>query len=215
MIYSPRAALRKLAISFAAICLSLSAMSVDAKLFRWASQGDVATQDPHAQDEAFTKSINNMVYERLLQRDKSGNLIAWLAVSWKNTSPTTWVVSLRKEVTFSDGTAFTADDVVFSFDRASRSRQFRAYADPSGKATKIDTHTVSFTTAKPNPLQLIYLSEVPIMSQAWSERNKAVEPQDYTTKEVTYASRNAMGTGPFTLASFEPGLKTTHKKNPT
>jgi peptide/nickel transport system substrate-binding protein len=185
-----------------------------ANTFRWATGGDVTTQDPHAQDESFTKSINNMVYERLLQRDKTGSLTAWLATSWKNTAPTKWVVTLRKDVTFSDGTPFTADDVVFSFERALRSRQFRAYAGPSGTAKKIDSHTVEFTTQVPNPLQLVYMSEVPIMSKAWSEKNKAVEAQDYTTKEVTFASRNAMGTGPFMLVSFEPGLKTVHKKNP-
>ena len=44
-----------------------------AKNFRWSSAGDVTTQDPHGQDESFTKSINAMIYERLLMpgRDMS------------------------------------------------------------------------------------------------------------------------------------------------
>ena len=46
------------------------------------------------------------------------------------------------------------------------------------------------------------------MSKKWAEKNNAVSPQDFTTKEVTYASRNAMGTGPFKLVSYEPGVKT-------
>ncbi len=209
---------RSALVSAAAALFVLAAItSTDAigKNFRWASQGDAVTQDPHAQDEAFTKLINNMVYERLLQRGKDGQLGAWLATEWKNTAPNKWVLTLRKDVKFSDGTPFTADDVVFSFERANRSGQFRAYAGPAGAAKKIDSHTVEFVTPAANPIQLIYLSEVPIMSKAWSEKNNAVQPQDYTTKEVTHASRNAMGTGPFILVSYEPGLKTAHKKNPT
>jgi peptide/nickel transport system substrate-binding protein len=38
--------------------------------------------------------------------------------------------------------------------------------------------------------------------------------QDFAAREMTYASRNAMGTGPYRLVSYEPGVKTVHRKNP-
>lgn len=198
---------------FAACCL-LAATAAGAATFRWSSQSDAATQDPHAQDEGFTKSINAMVYERLMGRAKDMSLAPGLATSWKSAGPAKWVFSLRKGVRFQDGTPFTADDVVFSFERAAKSRQFRAYAGPSGTPRRIDDHTVEFTVDKPNPLQVLYISEVPIMSKAWSERNGVAEPQDFAKKDVTFASRNAMGTGPYILASYEPGLKTVHRRNP-
>jgi peptide/nickel transport system substrate-binding protein len=185
-----------------------------AATFRWSSQGDAATQDPHAQDEGFTKSINALVYDRLMARNKDMSLASGLATSWKSVSPTKWVFTLRKGVKFHDGTPFTADDVVFSFERAARSRQFRAYAGPSGTPRRVDDFTVEFTAAAANPLQILYIAEVPVMSKAWSEKNGAANAQDFATKEVTYASKNAMGTGPYRLVSYEPGLKTVHQKSP-
>ncbi len=204
-----------MAARIAMLCLALAfAASAPAKTFRWASQGDAATQDPHAQDEGFTRGMNQMVYERLLQPGKDGALVATLATAWKNTSPTTWVFTLRKGVKWQDGTPFTADDVVFSFERASKSRQFRAYAIPAGVPKRIDDHTVEFTTPSPNPVALIYASEVPIMSRKWCEKNNVSVAQDFAAKESTYASLNAMGTGPYKLVSWEPGVKSVHAKNP-
>jgi peptide/nickel transport system substrate-binding protein len=185
-----------------------------AQNFRWSSAGDVTTQDPHGQDEGLTRAINNLVYERLLQPGKDMRPTPWLAISWKSISPTKRVFNLRKGVRFQDGTPFTADDVVFSFERAARSNQFKIYALPSGVARKIDELTVEFTTQQPNPTALSSISEVPIMSRKWAEKHGALNAQDFAGKEVTYASRNAMGTGPFRLVSFEAGVKTVHARNP-
>ncbi|MEI6738388.1 MAG: ABC transporter substrate-binding protein [Pseudomonadota bacterium] len=190
-----------------------SATAADSKTFRWSSKGDATTQDPHGQDESFTKSINNLVYERLVQPGKDMTPTAWLATSWKVVSPTKRVMTLRKGVKFHDGTIMTADDVVFSFERAGKSKQFKTYTTTAGTARKIDDLTVEFTTEAPNPSALASIGEVPIMSKKWAEKNNAVNPQDFTTKDVTFASRNAMGTGPYRLVSYEPGVKIVHRKN--
>ena len=194
--------------------LAMASSSIAAKTFRWASKGDATTQDPHGQDESFTKSINNLVYERLIQPGKDMSPTPWLATSWKVVSPTKRVITLRKGVKFHDGSIMTADDVVFSFERAAKSNQYKTYAIPAGVAKKIDDYTVEFTTAAPNPVGLISIGEIPIMSKKWAEKNNAINPQDFTTKEVTYASKSAMGTGPYKLVSYEPGIKTVHTKNP-
>jgi len=201
-------------IAIVGATLALTISTADAKTFRWSTKGDASTQDPHGQDESFTKSINGLVYERLFQPGKDMSPTPWLAVSSKVVSSTKRIVSLRRGVKFQDGTPFTADDVMFSFERAAKSRQFKTYAQPSGTPRKIDDFTVEFTTPQPNPVSLISISEVPIMSRQWAEKNNAVAPQDFTSKEVTFASRNAMGTGPYKLVSAEPGVKTVHVKNP-
>ena len=41
----------------------------EAKNFRWSSQGDAATLDPHSQNETFNNGVNNLVYEYLVNRD--------------------------------------------------------------------------------------------------------------------------------------------------
>ena len=197
-----------------ACALLFVSTAAGAATFRWASQGDVATRDPHAQDEGFSNSHNAYVYERLVGRNKDLSLAPALATSWKAAAPNRLVFTLRKGVKWQDGTPFTADDVVFSFERANKSRQFRAYSVPSGTARKVDDLTVEFTVPQPNPLQVYYVAQVPVMSKAWSEKNGSANPQDFAAKEVTHASRNSMGTGPYRLVSTEPGVKTVYEKNP-
>jgi peptide/nickel transport system substrate-binding protein len=189
--------------------------TTDAKTLRWSSQGDAATLDPHSQNETFNNSQNNLVYEYLVMRGKDMKLKPALAVSWTNTSPTTWVFNLRKDVKFHDGSSFTADDVVFSFNRARESTvTFKLYSSQAGILKKIDDHTVEFTTPVPNPVMLDTVGNIFIMSKAWCEKNGVVKPLDYVKKEETFATRNAMGTGPFMLVTWEQGVKLVHKKNP-
>jgi peptide/nickel transport system substrate-binding protein len=189
------------------------ATSATAKTLRWSSQGDVATQDPHGLDESFTKSVNAMIYERLVMPGKDLAPAPALAKSWETVSPTRHVFRLRNDVRFHDGTPLTADDVVFSFERAAKSQQFRTYSLQAGTARRIDDYTVEFTTALPNPVATIAIGEIPVMSRAWARKNNAVDPQNFAAKEQTFASRNAMGTGPYKLVSYETGVKTVLAKN--
>ncbi len=207
-------AFRKLLVG---LMIALVSTAATAKNFRWSSQGDAATLDPHSQNETFNNGINNLVYEYLVTRDRKdfAKFVPGLAVSWTNTSPTTWVFKLRQGVKFHDGTPFTADDVVFSFNRARESTvTFRLYSTQCGIAKKIDDYTVEFTTAAPNPVMLDTVRNIMIMSKAWSEKNGVTKPLDYIKKEESFATRNAMGTGPYKLVAWEQGVKILHKKNP-
>jgi peptide/nickel transport system substrate-binding protein len=198
----------------AAAILALAAPA-EAKTFRWATQGDPTTMDPHSQNEGLTNQVNNMAYEQLLAYDKEMRLVPALATSWENTSPTKWIFHLRPGVKFQDGTPLTADDVVFSFERAKLSNaSFRLFAADAGVARRIDDLTVEFTTADPNPVEVSVVQNVAIMSRKWCEKNRAVKPQDIREREETFAALNAMGTGPYILVSREPGVKTVHKRNP-
>jgi peptide/nickel transport system substrate-binding protein len=157
----------------------------------------------------------NQVYENLTQRGKDYSIIPWLATSWENVAPNKWIVKLRQGVKFTDGSAMTADDVVFSYDRARQADStFKLYSSQCGIPRKIDDYTVEFTTPVPNPIMHESLNNIGIMSKAWAEKNNSVRPQDFRAKEETYASRNAMGTGPYLLVAYEAGVKTTYKKNP-
>lgn len=213
--------MKLLAISAAALALSLSgglaAGLVQAKTLRWASQGDIATHDPHAQNESFNNQFNGQIYEQLVLRDQSMKPVPALATEWKQTSPTTWVFKLRKGVKWHDGSAFTADDVVFSVLRSQAdTSNMKVYGNAIGKPRKIDDYTVELTTPVPNPvlIDMVSSGNIFIMSRAWSVKNKVEKPQDFKNKEETFAVRNAMGTGPYMLVSREPDVKTVLKKNP-
>src|ERR1043165_9930423 len=99
-----------------ATALAIGTAVADAKPFRWASQGDPQTLDPHSQNELLTNAINGQMYETLVNRGPKLEIVPALATEWKQVDPLTWRFTLRKGVKFHDGTAFTADDVVFSFE---------------------------------------------------------------------------------------------------
>ena len=209
----PRSSVWGLSPVFFAALLALATV-VHAKTFHWSSQGDASTLDPHAQNETFTNTINNLVYEYLVTRGKDMKMGPALATSWKSTGPTTWIFNLRRGVKFHDGSDFTADDVVFSFDRARLSAvTFKLYANQSGTVRRIDDYTVEFTTPVPNPVMLESVGSIFIMSRKWCEKNGVQKPQDVTKKDENFATRNAMGTGPYKLVTYEAGVKTLHQKN--
>ena len=197
-------------------CLMVAlACSAQAKTFRWASQGDATSLDPHAQNENVTNQIAQLSYEALFQYDKRMKLMPMLAVSWENPDPKRWIFHLRKGVKFHDGTPFTADDVVFSFERARfTTASFRVFATDSGTPRRIDDYTVEFTTASPNPIELNTVASIYIMSRKWCEKNNAMKPWDIRDREEPLSARTTMGTGPFILVAREAGIHTTYKRNP-
>ncbi|CAG1003031.1 Periplasmic dipeptide transport protein [Burkholderiales bacterium] len=216
----PRTAAPKLPVPRLALaaCLAVTlaaAALADAKTLRWAGRGDPQTMDPYSQNENLTNNINNLIYDTLVMRDKDLKVIPGLATSWEQLNPTTWRFKLRPGVKFHDGTPFTADDVVFSIQRAAEdTSQIRAYANAAGKPRRIDDLTVEFVTSGPNPIMLEHLVTLMIMSKSWCEKNKAVKPLDFKNKEEMITSRNANGTGAFSLKAREPDVKTHLVKNP-
>ncbi len=205
----------KLLITTAALLAALATAGAQAQTLRWASQGDPQTMDPHSQNESMTNMMNGQVYEKLVSRDKQLNIVPGLASSWEQPSPLVWRFKLRPGVKFHDGTPLTADDVVYSIQRAQQpTSQVNNYALAVGTPKKIDDLTVQFDLPQVNPIFLQHMDALWIMSKAWSEKYKVTKPLDFKNKEESYASFNTNGTGPFMLVSRAPGIKTVYKRNP-
>ncbi|WP_160120446.1 ABC transporter substrate-binding protein [Rhodovarius lipocyclicus] len=201
----------------AAALLATTALvsAAQANVFRWANDGDVNSLDPYARSETFLLSFNANIYEPLVRRNRELRVEAALAERWELLNPTTWRFHLRQNVRFSDGTPFTADDVLFSIARARGpgSNMTSNFASVSA-VNKIDDHTVDIVTARPNPILIEEITNIGMMSRAWSERNGAQRVADLTSREENFATRNAMGTGPFVLVSREPDRRTVLAPNP-
>src|SRR3954464_13481627 len=108
-------------ILLSALGLALAALiasAADAKTFCWANDGDANSMDPYARQETFLLLFDQSMYEPLLRWNRQMKLEPGLATEWTQTDPTTWRFKLRQGVKFHDGSPFTADDVVFSFERA-------------------------------------------------------------------------------------------------
>ena len=107
-----------------------------------------ATMDPHAYSIEDNKGATYQVYEALLDVDSNLEVVPQLAVAWKILDPTHWEFELRQGVRFHDGTPFTADDVVFSIERAqAKTSDFKDRVDGIVGIEAPDDHTIRFTTA--------------------------------------------------------------------
>jgi len=198
-----------------ALAALLAAAGSSAQTLRWASQGDPQTMDPHSQNESMTNNMNGQIYERLTRRDKQLQLAPSLATEWTQLAPLQWRVKLRPGVKFHDGTPFTADDVVFSVNRAKeQTSQIAVYANAVGVPRKLDELTVEFQLASFNPIFLQHLDTLWIMSKSWCEKHKATRPLDFKNREESYAGMTANGTGPYRLVTRQPGIKTVLQRNP-
>ena len=198
-----------------ALLASLFAAPANAVTFRWANDGDVNAMDPVTRQETVQLSFLANIYEPLVRRNRDLGLEPSLATSWEQTSPTVWRFHLRQGVKWQDGSAFTADDVVFTLKRfQAPNSSMRAPMSPVKDVRKIDDLTVDFETTVPDPIFLQEQTNLLIMSKAWCEAHNTVVPV-VIGKEDTYALHYAMGTGPFSLVSREPDRKTVLEKNPT
>lgn len=182
-------------------------------VLRWTSQGDALTMDPHSQNEGPTIAMNGQIYESLVTRDADLTLQPELAESWEAGSDG-WTFKLRKGVKFHDGADFTAEDVVFSFERANHeASDYKEQAKNVTSVEVIDDYTVKLMTDGPNPILPNQLTSIYMMDKGWSEANNVTAPQDFKAKEETYAVRNANGTGPFSLVSRAPDELTVLERN--
>jgi peptide/nickel transport system substrate-binding protein len=193
------------AVATAAVATLLALAPASAQTLRWAAQNDILTLDPHSQNHATTSTILLHAYEGLVRYSASYQVEPALATKWTTLSPTQIRFELRRGVRFHDGTPFTADDVVFSFDRIRQPQgTMQIFVAGVNEVRKIDAHTVDLILAGPNPTLLRNLIDFRIMSRAWAEANKTTRVQDYKAKEENFASRNVMGTGPYRILSWQP-----------
>ena len=207
--------LRSFAVAALAAFGCALAAPAQAQTLRWSSQGDPQTLDPYSQNEGLTNTFNGQIYEFLVTRDKQMNVVPQLASEWKQDSPTKWTFKLRRGVKFQDGRPFSADDVVFSMNRArEKTSQIAAFANALGDARKIDDYTVEFDSTAFDPVFLQHLGTIYIMSKSWCEEHKAVHPQDFSAHEETWTVLHANGTGPYMLESRQPDVRTVLKRNP-
>ena len=186
-----------------------------AATFRWANDGDANSMDPYARSETFLLTFTQNIYDPLVRRDRDLKIEPALAESWEQPNPRTWRFHLRHGVKFQEGQPFTADDVVFSYKRATGpGSQINAYFQAVTEVKKLDDFTVDFITKDPDPIFLEEITSWTIMSKTWCEEHNSVEAADLTKATENFATRHANGTGPFILVLREPDRRTTLRNNP-
>lgn len=194
----------------AAATIAFAAPVVKAETFKFAFQGNLSSLDPHSLNETFLLGSLNNVYEGLVLYDNNLKIIPALAESWEIIEPTKWKFVLRKGVKFHNGNDFTAEDVVFTWQRA-----IGEGSDQIARASKIknieviNDYEIIIETPAPNPILTSDLVNIYIMDKDWSEENNATKSTSASADNSgNYANLNENGTGPFKVDEHKADIKT-------
>lgn len=180
----------------------------------WATDREATVADPYYNNTRELVIIGNMVWDGLLFRDaETGDFKPLLAKSFKWVDNVTLEFELRDDVTFHDGSAFDADDVVYTVNFVSNKENgvlTGRNVNWMKKAEKLGSHKVRIHLHKPFPAAFSYLAQAVFMLPS-GHYDKA--PKDAQGKQDFGAVR-PVGTGPYKISSVIPGERIIMDKNP-
>jgi peptide/nickel transport system substrate-binding protein len=167
----------------------------------------VAAEPAVNRDPAFASAradilINQQVYDWLVEIGGDNQLLPGLTTEWSSPDGKTWTFTLRSDVTFSSSEAFTADDVVYTFDRLRDPEVGSPGVGLYGNVeavTAIDATHVRFTLTEPNPE---FPSDV-------ADYHAAI-----LSKAVADPANEWVGTGPFKIISYSAEDRAVLDRNP-
>mgnify|MGYP001387235994 FL=1 len=180
-----------------------------------------STMNPNLSGGTKELEASSVVLEPLARYDEKGNMLPWLAeeiptvgnggVS-KDLTSITW--NLKKGIKWSDGSAFTADDVVFTYEYCihpdtgcSHTNYYTGIS--SVKAIDRNTVKIEFNVAKPFPYSAFVGYNTPIIQKAQFDGCQGAKAQE-CTKQNFYP----IGTGPFKVVDFKPNDVIVFEANP-
>ncbi|MDX0441500.1 ABC transporter substrate-binding protein [Sinorhizobium medicae] len=190
-----------LAVLFAS---TLSTSASWAQSITVAIGSEPSTLDPQLRDDGGERQVNDNIYEALMARTATGELVPGLAAE----APTqvdarTWQFKLREGIKFHNGEPFNADAVVASVQRVidpANSSEQMAYLGPLSGAEKIDERTVRIITSAPDPIlpaRMYWLKMIP----AGYSKDAAI-------------AEKPVGTGPYRFGNWDRGNSITLTVNP-
>lgn len=163
--------------------------------------------DPHVSKDLAGTQIKCLVYSQLLKYYYGNEIVNDLAASYEEIDPTTFRFTLREGVTFHDGAALTADDVVASYERILNPETGAAVFPFLGggveSVTAVDPLTVEFKLSGPLPT---FIRAMALPGNYIVQKAKIDAGVDFQTDVV--------GTGPFTFVSMTDGIDSRLAKNP-
>ncbi len=200
-----------LAVALAASCVAYAGMA-QARDLTIALRSEPSSMDPQFHSLTPNTQLSETMFDPLVRTDGDAKPVACLAESW-TVDGNVWTFKLRPDVKFSDGTPFTSDDVLFTYDRVPKvpnsPSSYALYLSSIEKVEAPDPHTVRITTKGPSPVLLANLSLVPIMSK---KAASGPAPEGKTTVELNRGD-GLIGTGPYKFVSWKRGAEIVLDRN--
>jgi peptide/nickel transport system substrate-binding protein len=211
-----------------AALLSPGVSAQASKTLSWGKAGDVDSMDVHVAGTVASWTMYQMVYETLLTTDKDMVLRPGLAESWKQSAPTVYTLTLRKDAKWSNGRPVVAADVTGSLerirgaemnaagvaaaktdeDKKKASRKIASYwARQLGtikSLSALDERTVRVELEKPHTAFLAALAHI----------SAAIVPIKELKDGSFDPEKQLLGSGPFMVAEHKPKESWTLLRNP-
>jgi peptide/nickel transport system substrate-binding protein len=173
----------------------------------FARTADIFTFDPYNTQDDYSIFTELQVYDRLVNLAPDGKgVVPELATEWKIAEDgLSATFTLRDGVKFSDGSALTADDVVYSLTRAiDQQGSWGFLFSPVKAVTKVDEKTIKFEMSEPFAPLLPALAT--FAASIYSKSNFG--------KYGDQAGEHPLGTGAFMLEKWDKGSQLVLAKNP-
>lgn len=139
-----------------------------------------------------------------------------LAESWEHSDDgLTWTFQLRRDVRWHDGEPFTADDVVFTFNRLIYNEDIDAgsvWREVDMTVTAVDDYTVRFALTAPYATFLVHMGTAMYPEHILEPHVAAGTFADVW--DINSDPGEVIGTGPFTITSYVPGDRIVLTRNP-
>ncbi len=184
------------------------------------STSDPKSFNPIVAKETSTTQITSFLFEGLTRIDPHTlEVIPNLAKKWETKNNKEWIFYLRDDVYFSDGVKFTADDVVFTFNKIiynpkipTGTRDIFTIDGREIKVEKIDDYTVKFVLPSVFSPFLRALSQEILPSHKYKE---LVDKGNFAfSMGLDSNPSEIVGTGPFRLKKYLPAEKVVLERNP-
>ena len=151
--------------------------------------GDCGTLDPYSVSGAGFLTVMHCYSEPLWAYESADNVKYLLAESVDFVSDTEWLIHLRKGVTFSNGSPFTASDVAFTFDHLKEiGRSYLLASVDFEKTTAEDDNTIRLFLTKADTTQFPIMSDIMII--------------DKETYDADSSGKNPIGTGAYVVKNY-------------
>lgn len=164
--------------------------------------------NPILSTDSASSEITRWIFNALITYDKDGNIIPELAQSYRFVDDTTLVFNLKKDITWSDGVPFSAKDVLFTYQTIISPKIFTPYASGFMHISDvkiIDDYTIEVKYKYP------YFKALEVWMMEILPEHLLKDDADLMTSKF---NQNPIGTGPYTLTSFEISHDITLQANP-